>query len=178
MLYLIVCILTTYISSRLDLLYENVTGVSLLAEYHTLVIFHIVFCAFFFAYKTNKIYKKLPIPYLKMYQSIIILTCLIMSSGVFFPYTLNSHDLFSTLHVTCSMLGCVSFLVLLFIYTRYLSLYFPNIYLKIHWLYDLSLQFLIILLLVFTRVNGYIEIIFAIIVCSYLYMIEKEFQDV
>ena len=50
-----------------------------------------------------------------------------------------------------------------------------TIYNRIHWFYDFGIQMLGILIVVFTRVNGYIEIIFAILVCSYLYMIERHF---
>lgn len=173
MSYFIVFIATFIISSRLDLFYENITGVSLMPQYHTITIIYIVFCAFFFSYKTNLVYKNLSIPQYEYFKISIFLTCIIMSIGAFFPYSINQNDLFSILHVACSMFGCISFLIHLFIYTRFLSLYRPDIYLKIHWFYDIALQFLVILLLVFTRVNGYIEIFYSFIVCMYLYCIEK-----
>lgn len=173
MLYFIVFILTIYISTRANLMYENITGVAQIPKYHYIVIIYTIFMACFFAYKMLKIYKKLPLPNSQFYQYIIIITAMIMSIGSLFPYITNGIDIFSKLHVYCSMFGCLSFLVLLFLYTRQLSIYKPNIYLKIHWFYDLSIQFLCILIIVFTRVNGYIEILFTFIVCTYLYMLEK-----
>ena len=98
-----------------------------------------------------------------------------MSLGALCPYTINGQDLFSKLHVYCSMFSSISFLVLLFIWTRQLVFENITIYNRIHWFYDFGIQMLGILIVVFTRVNGYIEIIFAILGCSYLYMIERHF---
>ena len=104
---------------------------------------------------------------------IIILTGFIMSIGSLFRYTINQRDILSILHVYCSMFGCVSFLVLLFIYTRKMALFDINLYLKIHWFYDGLIQLFCLLFLFFGRVNGYIEILFALIVCGYLYLIRR-----
>lgn len=175
MIYILILLLTIILTSRVDLMYENLTGVLILPQYRYFAIIHIILCACFFAYKTLLIYKTLPIQK-NIYKYIIILTGITMIIGSLFPYTINSRDLFSILHVYCSMLSCLSFLILLWIYTRLLSLYQPHIYHKIHWFYDLSLQFLAIFTIVFTRVNGYIEILFTLLVCSYLYMIEKELK--
>lgn len=173
MLYLIIFILTVYLSTRFDPMYENITGVASLPQYRSIVIVYTLLTACFFAYKMLKIYKKIPISHLQRYQFIILLTAITMSIGSLFPYTFNGTDLFSKIHVYCSMMSCLSFLTLLFIYTRQLSIYQPSFYIKFHWFYDLSLQFLCILLIVFTRVNGYIEILFIAIVSVYLYIIEK-----
>jgi len=173
MLYFILFLFTIYLSSRGHLMYENITGVAQIAQYHNIVIIYTIFSACFFAYKMLKIYKHLPLSNQKIYQIIIILTALCMSIGSLFPYMTNGTDISSKLHVYCSMISCLSFLILLWIYTRHLSIYFPDIYVKIHWFYDISLQFIAILIIVFTRVNGYIEILFSFIVCTYLYMIEK-----
>ncbi|MFR7592274.1 MAG: hypothetical protein ACLUVC_12565 [Longibaculum sp.] len=108
----------------------------------------------------------------------IILTAMIMSFGSFFRYTINGQDLSSMIHVYCSMIPSLIFLILLFVYNRYLLYQFPKIYARIHWYYEYSVYFLGILLVVFTRVNGYIEILFAIVVSSYLYIIEKEMKTV
>lgn len=176
MLYFIVFILTIYISTRANLMYENITGVAQIPKYHDFVVIYTIFIACFFAYKMLKIYKKIPLSNHKLYQYIIIITALIMSIGSLFPYIVNGTDIFSKMHVYCSMSSCLSFLILLWIYTRYLATFMPMIYIKIHWYYDLFLQFLSILFIVFTRVNGYIEIIFTFIVCTYLYIIEKNMK--
>lgn len=173
MFYLLICFITFYLSSRLDLFYDNITGVSLLPQYHLLTIVYMFFCATFFAYKTYHIYQSLPIRI--YYDKILILIAyLSITIGITCPYTMNQNDLFSILHVSLSSLGCVLFLVLLWIYTRYLSIYDTLTYLRIHWFIDLSIQCLVILTLAFTRVNGYIEILYVCIVCFYLYLIEKK----
>lgn len=153
-------------------MYENVTGVAAIAEYRLLVMFFTIFSAFFYAYKVHKIFYNLNQDK-KIYHIIISITALTMSAGAFFPYTINRNDLSSKLHVYCSMLSCISFLVMLFLYTRLISYENTSLYLKIHYFYDLGLQFLCILIVVFTRVNGYIEILFAILVSGYLWQIEK-----
>ncbi len=173
MLYLIIFISTIFLTSRGHLMYENLTGVAQISHYHFIVIIFTFLTACFFASKMLKIFQILPLKHLKYYQFLIIITAIIMSSGSLFTYQMNGTDIYSKLHVCCSMFGCISFLILLFIYTRKLSFYYPKLYIKIHWFFDLSLQFLCILLIVFTRVNGYIEILYAGIVCFYLYTIEK-----
>ncbi|MEG0451425.1 MAG: hypothetical protein RR428_01230 [Coprobacillus sp.] len=175
MLYFFVFSATIFIASRGNLMYENVTGVSLIEQYHLLVVIYTIFLACFFAYKVAFIYKKLSTkkPFVLFF---VYLTGFIMSFGALFPYTLNSRDLFSLIHVYCSMFSCISFLVILFIYNRYLTYDNPILYNQIHWLYDLGLQFLCIMFLVFGRVNGYLEIMYAVLVCSYLYILEKNIK--
>lgn len=172
MLYLLIFLATIFISSRGNLMYENVTGVSLMEPYHELVIIYTILLACFFAYKVAFIYKHLSIkrPVILFF---IYLTGFIMSFGSLFPYTLNSQDLFSMIHVYCSMISCISFLIILFMYNRYLSYDNPILYNRIHWYYDLGLQFLCIMFVVFGRVNGYLEIMYAALVCSYLFILEK-----
>lgn len=171
-MYIFICLLTLFIASRADLMYENITCVASIEHYRFLVIAFTIFCAVFFAIKTKHIFQKLQ-NNKKIYLYIIYITGLTMSIGAFFPYTTNGQDLLSKIHVYCSMLSCLSFLTLLFIYTRIISFEKPDLYFKIHYFYDLGIQFLAILLVVFARVNGYIEILFTIFVSGYLMLIEK-----
>lgn len=173
MSYLLIFIMSVWISSQGHLMYENITGISLLERFHFLVIGYILISSCFFAYKIRKLYKKIPTH--SFYQAIIIITALIECIGILCPYSLNSHDLLSQVHVICCMSGCIAFLILLFIYTRYLSYYYTDIYVKVHWFYDLGLQFLCILFIVFSRVNGYLEILYCGLICIYLFMLEKAF---
>lgn len=171
-MYVFVCFLTIFIASRADLMYENITGVALIPQYHLPVILFTIFLAFFFAYKMHYVYHTLTNDS-KYYHLAINITAFAMGIGSLFTYTINSQDIYSLLHVYLSMLSCLSFLILLFIYTRYLSIENPMMYNQIHWFYDLGIQFLALLTIVMTRVNGYIEILFSFIVCIYLYMIEN-----
>ena len=174
MIYLFICFFTIFITSRANLMYENMTGVATMAEYRLLVIFFTILSSCYFVYKTHKIFHFL-FWQKKYIYNIINLTGLTMSLGALCPYTINGQDLFSKLHVYCSMFSSISFLVLLFIWTRQLVFENITIYNRIHWFYDFGIQMLGILIVVFTRVNGYIEIIFAILVCSYLYIIDSHF---
>lgn len=175
MIYFLICFSTIFIASRANLMYENITGVATIAEYRMLVIMFTIFSSCFFVYKTHKVFSYLSWQNKYIY-SIINFTGFTMSLGSLCPYTINGHDLFSKLHVYCSMLSSLSFLILLFVWTRRLTFENPFIYGRIHWFYDFGIQMLGILIVVFTRVNGYIEILFAIFVCTYLYMIEKHFS--
>ena len=176
MTFCLIIVLTIYLTSRTDLMHENLTGVMAIEKYHNISILFIIFCACFFAYKTHAIYKKTFV-HNRIYNIVIILTAVIMIVGALSPYTLNSRDFFSLLHVYCSMLSCLSFLCLLWIYTRKLLLLDITLYQSLHWFYDLSLQFLAILTLLFAKVNSYIEILFAFLVCTYLFMIEKRIRQ-
>lgn len=176
MLYFFICLLTIFIACQDNLLYSNITGVSNIPSHHTFVMLYTIICALFFAYKMHKIYHKL-IQDKKIYHIVINTSALIMILGSFFRYTQNSKDIFSLLHVYCSMIGSLSFLVLLFIYTRLLSYQNPLLYRRVHFFFDFGLNVLIIFTIVFTKINGIIEILFVIVVCLYMYKIEKCFLD-
>lgn len=171
MMECLIFIATLYLSTRLDPFYENITGTANLPYFHIPVILFTICSVSYFTYRMYHLFKK--DTHKCFYQVWILLTGLIMSVGSLFPYTINQRDLSSILHVYCSMFGCVSFLILLFIYTRKMSLFDIQLYLKIHWFYDGLIQLFCLLFLFFGRVNGYIEILFAFIVCGYLLLIRK-----
>lgn len=174
MVYFLICLSTIFITSRANLMYENMTGVATIPEYRLIVILFTLLSSCFFVMKTHKIFHYLT--WHKKYIHIVInFTGIIMSLGAICPYTINGTDILSKMHVYCSMLSSLSFLILLLIWTRLLVFENIAIYNRIHWFYDFGIQILGILIVVFTRVNGYIEIIFAILVCTYLYMIERNF---
>lgn len=167
----LIFITTLYLSTRLNPFYENITGVANFPYFHIPVILFTILSSAYFSYRMYRLFNR--DVYKHFYQIIIILTGFVMSIGSLFPYTINQRDILSILHVYCSMFGCVSFLVLLFIYTRKMALFDINLYLKIHWFYDGLIQLFCLLFLFFGRVNGYIEILFALIVCGYLYLIRR-----
>lgn len=167
-----VMIMTIFLMTRDDLMYANLTGISTLPRYHYIVVIHIILCAIYYAYHMHHIYHSLNSKH-PFIHCCITLTMIIMIIGACSPYHINSNDLFSSIHVICSMSSCVSFLALLWIYNRYLSYEYPQIYLNIHQYYDYGLYFLGLMFVVFTRVNGYLEIMFTILVTVYLMVIEK-----
>ena len=100
MIYLFICFFTIFITSRANLMYENMTGVATMAEYRLLVIFFTILSSCYFVYKTHKIFHFL-FWQKKYIYNIINLTGLTMSLGALCPYTINGQDLFSKLHVYC-----------------------------------------------------------------------------
>lgn len=175
MTYLLILIMTIFVATRANLMYENITGVATIADYHLLVVIFTIICAGFFAYKMYRVLILLHHQESAIKLSIIVAASM-MIIGAFCPYTLNGKDFYSMMHVICSMVPSLIFLILLFIYTRFLAIQYPHIYLHIHWFFDLGIQFLCLLLIVFTRVNGYLEIYFTILVCGYLYIMEKSIK--
>lgn len=170
--YIIIILLTIFFSSRADLLYENITGVLIIPEYRIYTIIYILTLAFFFACKTYKIFKRINTP--KIYKMTIISTGVIMCVGAITPYHLNSDDIVSFLHVFCCMNASISFLIHLFIYFYYLKFYNIEKYQKYFSYFMKSIEFLILLTIIFGRMNGYIEIIYCIIVCSTLFVLEEK----
>lgn len=171
MFSILLILLTVFITAQGNLMYENLTGVSLKDGMFIFVIIQAFLCSIYFNYKMHRLYNCLN-QNKKWIHILINITSFTLCIGVLFPYTLNSRDLFSLIHVYCSMFACLSFLVLLFLYTRYLSYENVLLYEKVHWFYDLGLQFLFILFIVFGRVNGYLELLFTILVSVYIIIIE------
>lgn len=153
-------------------MHDNVTIVASIPRYHYCVVVFTIISALFYAYETHKVFRTLSCDK-KIYHIIINCTALMMSVGAFFPYTIQGLDIVSKIHVYCSMISCILFLILLFIYTRYLAYENIDKYLKIHYFYDLGLQFLCIFFIVFAKVNGYLEILFACLVSGYFILIKK-----
>ena len=170
-MYFLIILMTLFITSKSDMLYDNITGISSNPQYHFLVVIYTFICALFFCIKMHKVSHTL-LKDLKIYHYIINLLTGLMISGSLFIYTQNSHDLSSLLHVYFSMTASLGFLILLFIYTRLLSLQNPILYDQIHKFYDLGLQFLAIITIVFARINSIIELLFTVLVSIYLYIIE------
>ena len=171
MFYLFNIISTIIICLHGDLMFDNVSTIAYTTNLNLFIIIYTSLSAIGFAYKTYSIYKLFPNKYIVITTS---LTAIIMILGSFLPYAPNGEDIISKLHVYASMICCISFLVHLFIYTRKLSIYYYDIYNKVHYIFDMGIQFLILCFLLFTRVNGYLEIIYSLLVCSYLYINEKQ----
>lgn len=126
---ILICLLTIYAASRADLMYDNITIVAGNEHYRFFVIALTIFMAFFYAYKVHKIFYQLPDCH-KIYHIMIVVTCLMMSIGSFFPYTIGGKDILSQIHVFCSFFSCALFLILLFIYTKLISISCVERYLK------------------------------------------------
>ena len=171
MFYLFNIFSTIIICLHGDLMFDNVSTIAYTTNLNLFIIIYTSLSAIGFAYKTFSIYKLIPNKYVLFTTS---LTAIIMIIGSFLPYAPNGEDIISKLHVYASMICCISFLVHLFVFTKKLSIYYYEIYVKVHYIFDLGLQFLILCMLLFTRVNGYLEIIYSLLVCIYLYNIEKQ----
>ena len=165
--YILILLSTIFIASRKNLLLDNITGVASKPEWHIIIIIYTFICALFFAFKTYKIYKNLPSINNYCFIS-IALAAILMISGSFFTYHTNQKDISSLIHVSFSMISCSIFLVLLWIHAQ------KTPYQKITVFFNRGLQFLIIIILFFTRINGIVEILFTTLVCGYLYSIEKQ----
>lgn len=173
MFYLFNIISTIFICLHGDLMLDNVSTVAYTTNLNTFIIIYTTLSAIGFGYKTYRIYRLFPSPYIR-YTT--ILTALIMIIGSFLPYAPNGEDIISKMHVYASMICCVSFLLHLFVYTKKLSIYHYDVYKKVHVIFYMGIQFLVLCFLLFSRVNGYLEIIYSILVCLYLYKIEKEIK--
>lgn len=167
--------ITIYLTSRDNLMYANLTGVSTNPHYHIWVVLHTMICSIYYAYTMHRIFEILHQSKKKIHL-LINITTMIMICGACFPYTINGKDLFSQIHVYCSLTSSLSFLFILGMMDHDLMFDFPHIYLKYHWFYWLSIEFLAILFIVFSRVNGYLEILFVVFITIYPYLIQKEIK--
>lgn len=174
MSYLLIIFFTVFVATRADLMMENITGVASMNQYHELVVIYTVICALFFAYKTYQHFHFLNTRP-RYIHALIFITTSMMIVGAFCPYFEETHWL-SFLHVFFSMTSSVFFIMILLIYTHYLSMENIAIYLKTHWFFHVGIQILIALLLVAARVNGLIEILYVSFICIYLLLIEKEIK--
>ncbi len=176
MSYFFIFLFTFFIATRKDIIYNNITGVSTIPEYHFLVMIYTIICAIFFAYQTYRHFHylyhyPLYIPFL------IVLATLSMCIGSICPYT-NTPTWLSSIHVYASMSASILFILLLQIYTHELSLQFPNVYLQTHWIFHVGLQVLVLLFLVSGAITGMIEILYVFFICLYLYAIDRQMKKV
>lgn len=172
-----IVIMTIYLALQDNLMYANLTGVSTQPQFHFWVVSHLIISTLYYTAHTlhlfNMIQKKG-----KKESFLILITCIIMITGSLFPYTIQGNDLFSKIHVYCSMIGSLSFLCLIEYFLFLLSSCHYDIYQKYHWIYDVSLQFLAIMFIVFGRVNSYLEIMYAILMTFFPIYISKKLKEV
>ncbi len=172
--YFLIWILTLFITSRDSLLDGNMTAVLMFDDYRYITIVFLTFCAFFFYTKALKLFRTIKYK-VELVNSTLMFSAILMIIGCFAPYTDNGGNFLSDLHVICSMTSTLLLLLHLFILNRKLALIELDIYLKTHWIIDYGIQMLVLLIIVFTRVNGYIEIVYTTILCLYMYLVEREF---
>lgn len=171
MSYILIFLSTLFIATRKDVMYENITGVSTLPEYHLLVVVYTIVCAFYFAYQTYRHFQYLNY-YPKYIPYLIVFTTFIMCIGAICPYS-NDQSWLSQLHVYASMISSLFFIVILQVYTHYLSIQYPSIYIQTHWIFHCGLQVLIILFIVSGHVSGILEILYVFFICLYLFLIDQ-----
>lgn len=171
MSYFIIIFLTLLVTTRRDIMYENITGVSALPQYRALVVIYILVCTFYFMYQMFSHFRHLH-TYPRYVPYLIFLTALFMIMGAFSPYD-NQLNFMSQVHVWCSMLASCLFLIILQIYTYRLSIESPDMYLHTHSIFHVGLQMLAILFLVCGRVNGLIELLYVVMICTYLFLIDR-----
>ena len=173
MVYLCILFTTILIASQTDLMINNITETSHIPEFHYIVIFYTILTSFYFAYKIDHIFKDILHINNKSIHFLIIVSSLMIAIGSIFPYTLNQYDISSQIHVLFSFLPCLVFLGLLFVIIYKLSIYDLDRYFKIIPFFRFGIIFLMICLILFSRVNGYLEILFVLFVSISLYMIEN-----
>lgn len=174
MSYFLITFMTIFVATRKDIIYENITGVSTIPEYHLLVILYTLICAIYFAYQINRHFH-----YLKQYphyiNPLIFLATILMCIGAFCPYTKQMTWL-SYIHVYASIISSLLFIIILQIYTHFLSIQFPYIYSQTHRIFHFGLQTLVAIFLVSGAVNGIIEILYVLFICIYLFSIDKQIK--
>ena len=176
MSYFFIFFSTVFVATRKDIIYNNITGVSTIPEYHLLVILYTIICAFFFFFFSYRHFH-----YLYHYPTytpfLVGLATLSMCIGGLCPYT-HTPTYLSSIHVYTSMLASVLFIILLQIYTHELSLQFPDVYLQTHWIFHIGLQILVLFFLVSGAITGLIEILYVFFICMYLYAIDRQMKKV
>lgn len=170
-MYYLIIVLTIFIASRADLMYDNISYVASLPHYRIMVVAYTFICSLFFAFKMYQIYKKFHYIY-KFCIPLIIIAAFSMAIGSLFTY--GASPLYSNIHVYTSIISCIIFLFLLCIYMYFLSIDYVNIYLKCHHYFYFSINILLVLIVVMGRINGIIEIVYICIVSLTLAYMDKQ----
>lgn len=174
MSYFFILFFTIYVATRKDIIYENITGVSTAPEYRILVIIYTLISAIYFAYQMNRHFHYLN-RYPRYIPTLIFLAALFMCIGAFCPYSKDNSWL-SSIHVYASITASLLFIIILQIYTHQLSIQCPAIYFQTHWLFHLGLQILVVIFFVSGAINGIIEILYVLIICFYLFSIDRQMK--
>lgn len=166
-------LMTIYLALQDNLMYANLSGISTQPQFHLWVVCHIIICTFYYTTHTLYLFQMIQRKG-KKESFLIFITAIIMIIASLCPYTIQGQDIFSKIHVYCSIIGSLSFLCIIKYFLFLLSSSHYEIYQKYHWIYDFSLQFLAIMFIVFGRVNSYLEIIYAIIMTLFpIYITQK-----
>ncbi len=172
-----ILIMTFFILSRDSLLYSNMTLIASMPQYKYLIIAHLIILSLYYRKSLHFIYKKIDqTPCIV--KHLINITSIMMIIGAFIPYTYLGVDILSILHVFFCMISSVLFLLILFIYNYYISIFYGSIYRKTHYFFETGLSFLCLVTVFFTSINGYVEMIYCVLVTIYIHMLKKEFKQI
>ncbi len=170
MVYIIILLITLFIASKAGLMNENITAVLMIPRHRLWVIIYLIILSLFFGYKTYQLFKKIKTRF--PFQFMICISILFMIIGAFSQYN-DTGNFTSKLHVYCCMSSTISFLVYEIIFFQQLKFENYDLYSSIFPYLKKLIEFLLLLLIVFGRINSYIEIIYIITVMLPLYLLEK-----
>lgn len=170
-----ILLMTLFLLTRDSLTVSNLTLVCSNPKYTILAILHIIVSTLYYRKSLLIINKKIN-QYSSVFSFIINVISLMMIIGAFIPYTHPGTDLLSFYHVLLSMISSLMFLVILYLFNRFLYLQNMTIYKKTHYFFETGLSFLCLVIVAFGNINGYIEMIYCMLVTIYISMLKKEFN--
>lgn len=156
-----------------SMMYSNITTISSSSTLlHIIVIIYTIVCSIYYYIKLKELYIKHNL-YNNKYKYLFIFTTIITILGSLFIYTEDTTNISNIIHVSCSIIGCVS----LYVYLSHLNyyLYMHNIsqYKNLNRYFKSATYFLLLLIIVFTRINAYIEIIYTFIININIYYLKQ-----
>ena len=147
-----------------SLMYSNITTISSMSPtLHIVVIIYTTITSLYYYLNINHIFKKLNI-YNDKFKISFIITTLLMIFGSLFYYKEGINCLSNYLHLIPSMLSTIALYIYLLYVIYYLYKYDLNKYNKLINKFKYLSTMLIIFIVVFTRINSYIELFYIFII--------------
>lgn len=171
-MYLFILLFTLFVCTRGHLIYDNISEIAQIGNNRMLVIAYTFICSIFFCIKTIKLFRLIDYKHKSIYY-VIYATTLIMFLGALFPYYKDNVTLISKIHVYLSMFSSIFYLMILIFFERQLYVFNTPLYNKTHFIFLFGINVLAIAFVLFSRVNGCLELIYVTFLTGYLYYMEK-----
>lgn len=170
-MYLLLYLYSLFLAFQTNSIHHNFTYLSYQSKWRTIYTIWIVVLACYLLFKVVYIFQRKSY-ILKKDYILIVCTFLFMLIGSLLPYIPNTQNIYSSLHVFFSTLGCIGLLIILIIAiyrVRYISNEKSQ---KIENYFQIFVIFFVTLIILFGSINIVVEMFYLTAVFIIVYLLE------
>lgn len=172
-MYLFIFGVSVLLAMQTSSIHNNFTYLSYTNNLRFYYILWVIILSCFLLYKVLLLFKRYSVLNIKLYF-LIYTSYFSMIIGAMLPYRIEANDLFSSLHILLSSLGCLLLFVILKVLLHQIQFHDFIKYQKIDMYLNWFISSFVMLAILFGSINIIVEEYFLFIILFHLYLIEKK----